>query len=255
VSSQAPAVSDFGFVTYIPDDRDGDGVLDGQDNCMDDPNPLQENDDRNFIELGGYGKVYDDLTWPNSDTAGNACDSDDDNDELGDGIEASLPGPQCPTATGPTSATLRDTDGDRVLDGAECAMGSNPVDAGNLPPNPPPAQDTDGDRLSNTFESQIGTSPSAVDSDGDKVLDGVEYKHYNTSPTFNNTDLDLCNDAKEVASINGDTQVNVIDLSQIAGAAGNSMSPNYIVHFDANKNGMIDVIDLQFVAAQNGACI
>jgi hypothetical protein len=256
VSSASPAVGDFGFVTYSPNDADGDGVLDGQDNCPADANPQQENADRDFIDLAPYGKAFNDLTWPNSDTAGDACDSDDDNDELGDAIEMGLPGPSCPQASGPTNPLLRDTDGDRFLDGAECALGSDPANADSKPPaSYTVAIDTDRDGLPNAFETQIGSNANASDTDGDKMLDGLEYKHYNTSLTFSNTDADLCTDAKEAASVDGNTQVNVIDMLAVAQSAGNSTSPNYVVHFDFTKNGSIDVIDLQAVAQQNGSCV
>lgn len=255
VSSASPVVSDFGFVTYVPNDTDGDGVLDGIDNCIADANPGQQNNDRDFVDLSPWGKAFNDLTWPNSDTSGDVCDPDDDNDGLGDALEAALPGPSCPTATGPLNPSLRDTDGDLVLDGAECALGSNPNNGTQVPPNPtPPSTDSDSDRLSNTFETSIGSNPSNSDTDGDKVLDGVEYKYYNTSLNTANTDQDVCNDAKEIASVDANTSVNVLDLLNVAQAAGPSTGPKYVPDFDTNKNLNIDVLDLGFVAGQNGSC-
>ncbi|HEY8173152.1 MAG TPA: hypothetical protein VIH21_08685 [Dehalococcoidia bacterium] len=254
VSSAVPVVGDFGFITYVPNDTDGDGVLDGIDNCIADVNPGQQNNDRDFIDLSPWGKAFNDLTWPNSDTGGDACDPDDDNDGLGDALEAALPGPSCATATGPLNPMLHDTDGDLVLDGAECALGSNPNNGGSVPANPAVGTDSDNDKLSNAFETNIGSNPNVSDTDGDKVLDGVEYKYYNTSLNFGNSDFDVCNDAKEVASVDANTQVNVLDLFNVAQAAGPSTGPKYVPDFDTNKNGSIDVLDLGFVAAQNGGC-
>jgi hypothetical protein len=255
VSNAAPVIGDFGFITYAPADADGDGIFDGQDNCPNDPNAGQENNDRDFIELGGYGKPFDDVTWPNSDTAGDACDGDDDNDELGDSTETSLPGAACPAATGPTDPLLRDTDGDRALDGAECALGFDPVNAASKPPTTLPiAEDPDRDGLSTAFEANLGTNPNVADTDGDKMSDGLEFRSYNSSPAFVNTDLDLCNDAREAASVNGDTQVNVLDLLVVAQSSGPAPGPPYVVHFDYTRNGTIDVLDLQQVAQQSGVC-
>lgn len=49
-------------------DSDGDGVANGDDNCPADPNPLQENND--------------------GDSEGDVCDPDDDNDGIGDSLDA-----------------------------------------------------------------------------------------------------------------------------------------------------------------------
>ena len=70
----------------------------------------------------------DDTTWINSDTAGDACDTDDDNDGLTDAAEAV----GC-NGSGPLNPLVRDTDGDRFLDGAECARAANPGSAASTP--------------------------------------------------------------------------------------------------------------------------
>lgn len=233
-------------------DGDDDGVADDSDNCPSDANPGQENSDGNFIDLPP-SKPYDDTTRANSDNAGDACDADDDNDGIPDTDEDTFPMPSCASATGATSSVLADTDGDRHLDAAECVLGYDPTDSTSRPPNAIPP-DADSDRLPDSVEATLGTDPSEPDSDGDGVLDGVEWRHYNTSPLLVNTDGDLCSDGKEIASINGDTTVNIIDLQQVAQAFGLSSSPNYLTNHDMNKDGFINVIDLQQVARQVGAC-
>lgn len=209
-------------------DSDGDSVPDAADNCVSVPNPLQENADANLIDLSPP-KAFDDTTLANSDGNGDHCDSDDDNDGRTDADEAS--GAGC--AGQATSRTLRDTDGDRLLDGAECALGLNP----------------------NAINAAPAVCNAAGDADGDNVPDARENCYYNTSGSTN-ADGDNCGDAREIASINGDTSVNVIDLQQIAMSPGaySSPGPAHLVNFDVTKNGSIDVLDLQFVAARNGPC-
>jgi thrombospondin type 3 repeat protein len=70
-------------------DRDGDGILEGADNCRSTPNPTQ-------ADLDGDG-------------AGDACDADDDADELPDAAEPGL-------GTDPRRA---DSDSDGLADGAD----------------------------------------------------------------------------------------------------------------------------------------
>ena len=106
-------------------DADGDTFANDTDNCSSVPNLGQEWSDRNFIDQTPPS-TQDDRTWPNSDAAGDACDTDDDNDGILDADEAA--GCNASGALSPTN--LRDTDGDRVLDGAECVLGTNPTIGG-----------------------------------------------------------------------------------------------------------------------------
>jgi lysophospholipase L1-like esterase len=234
-------------------DGDGDGVVDQVDNCPTVANPGQENHDANFVDLKAYGKMYNDVTWPNSDNLGDACDSDADNDGLPNAIETAFPIPWCPSATGPTDPLLRDTDGDGVLDAAECALGTDPVNANSKPPLFP-AGDSDHDGLSDSFELQIGTDPYKPDTDGDGVLDGAEYKNYNTNPLMKNSDGDLCSDGKEVASVNADTKVNSTDL-QLLMTSFTSLNVRYILDFDLNKDGKVNSTDLLIGAHLYGYCV
>ena len=64
-----------GTALAVPDpDRDGDGVVNGDDNCHNVANPLQENNDVD--------------EEPSHNPKGDACDNDDDNDDLDDQYES-----------------------------------------------------------------------------------------------------------------------------------------------------------------------
>ncbi len=190
------------------------------------------------------------MTWPVSDGAGDACDTDDDNDGLSDLAE--ITPAACVSSSGALNPLVRDTDGDATLDGAECALGTDPASAASWPGAA--SGDTDRDGLPDAFESSIGTSPNASDTDGDGVLDGVEYRGYNSDPLAVDTDGDGCGDGKEIASINGDRVVNIVDLAQVAQAAGRWGSPPYVLAFDMNRNRTINITDLAFMARHAGGC-
>jgi hypothetical protein len=110
-------------------DGDGDGVADGD-------------------ELNIYGT--DPFTW------------DSDGDGLSDGTEL------YETRTDPL---VWDTDGDGVGDGA--SSGAVPA-AADTSTAAAASGDSDGDRLSDTDEAAVGTDPGNPDSDGDGYYDGDE---------------------------------------------------------------------------------
>jgi hypothetical protein len=201
------------------------------DNCIGLWNPDQANADGNFTDQTPP-KVFDDLTWPSSDIMGDVCDDDADNDGIKNSDEWT--GALCGGVS--TSYLDRDTDGDRIIDGAECTLvGTNP----SVITSPAPA-----------------ACGAAGDADGDFVLDGRERCYYGTNTASANSDGDPCGDRREIASINGDTQVNVLDLQQVAAEAGAYALPasNVKRNYDVSKNGVIDVIDLSIVAGASGVC-
>lgn len=231
-------------------DWDGDGRFNSGDNCISVQNPDQANTDATVV-LPHPRFSFDDVTAIKSDTVGDACDDDIDNDGLSNGglfannDEANLgPGGSshglCPAATAATNAYAADTDGDLALDGAECAIGTDPV---NPASKPTAAQ----------CAAAIGVSTSQQ-SDGDGLADYIEYCYYGSDRFSANSDGDGCGDAREVASVNNDTNVSAADEGLVAAAFGQQGTPPYVADFDINKDGNITASDIGFVASKFGAC-
>lgn len=181
-------------------------------------------------------RIFDDITWPNSDTTGDNCgDTDDDNDGLSDADELSLPGAACPAATAATDPLVADTDGDRAFDGAECALGTDPTDGGVRPSN-----------------TACGAGD---DPDNDGIITRFEICHFNTNPNDANSDGDGCGDGKEVSSTNGDFAVNSGDQLTLASAFQTTPGhPMYHVDFDLNRDGFINSGDQLLLAKNFGNC-
>jgi hypothetical protein len=230
---------------YCGQDMDCDGFFDEQqlnhtvdnqfypshDNCPAVANEDQFNSDANFFNNIPPYPPYDystqDLTWPDSDAAGDACDDDDDNDGISDANEAS--GASCGSVV--TDPVLRDTDGDRFLDAAECVLGTDPTSAASKPlvSQCGPAGDADGDKISDRLEfCYYGTDSNDTDTDGDKALDGGT-------------------DGCEVASINADRIVSSGDQGMLA--AGISLSVPYHPNVDLNKDGVLSSGDQGLMAS------
>jgi outer membrane protein OmpA-like peptidoglycan-associated protein len=104
-----------------------------------------------------------------------------------------------------------DTDGDRLFDGRERSIGTDPLnpdtdgdgltdgeevlDYGTDPLNP----DTDGDGLNDGDEVKVYlTDPKNPDTDGDGLMDGDEVLKYKTDPLNPDTDGDGLQDGAEV---------------------------------------------------------
>ncbi|MDI6856745.1 MAG: S8 family serine peptidase [Dehalococcoidia bacterium] len=246
-----------------PPDTDTDGVIDAFDNCPlvanpPVPNGLDDDTDGTVDEAGeqvntdnaaipnGPVVALDDVTVPNGDPLGDACDDDDDNDGLTDAEEASAG----------TNPLLRDTDGDRVIDGAEVLLGSDPLNPGSKP-GCTGIIDVDKDCLSANIEALLGTSDKIKDTDGDGINDGVEVMGWGTSPTSVDTDGDGCNDDKEIADVNGDRISGVLDYVRVAQRAFSAqdddpddgdpvpdMSMVVDPSFDVNKDRVMTALDV-----------
>ena len=238
------------------EDTDGDGIPDATDNCVTVWNPDQANFDGDAPPYGdgvgiGNGKAIagDDRTVPNSDTLGDACDPDDDNDGLADGSDPDPRGdntyednangnPCVPLGTDAADdGPSWDADCDGLLDGAEsgCPLAVNPNG------------DDDGDGLKNTWEvCKWGTYPSDPDGPG-----GVDPQ---------DSDGDTRGDCKEAADVNGDGVVNfAADVIYYAKAA--LLPPatfgkdgDFDINGDAIVDFISDVIPEARLALISGLC-
>jgi hypothetical protein len=240
-------------------DPDGDGIMGPSDNCPTVANASQANNDTNLIDNSPpYAAAADDKTRVKSDIMGDACDPDDDNDGIADPAETNLVALQavCATATGTLDPLNADSDGDRVTDGAECAMGSDPANAASKPAIPSAASDTDHDQLSNAFEATIGTDPNNNDTDGDGLQDGWEYKGHGSSAVAGDTDADGVLDGCEAASVNGDSTVNSGDQGLLSAEITRVGAPPKLANFDINKDGAINSGDqgIQATKVLPGKC-
>jgi hypothetical protein len=178
-------------------DTDGDGVLDGVDNCPNDANPGQEDADGDGIgdvcdlltdsDGDGVADATDNCpTTPNADQldtdgdgVGDACDLDTDTD--GDGI-ADV-NDNCPATP---NADQLDTDGDGIGDACDPLTdsdGDGVADAADNCPTTPNADqlDTDGDGIGDVCDP-------LTDSDGDGVADATD--NCPTTPNADQLDTD-----------------------------------------------------------------
>jgi hypothetical protein len=221
------------------------------DDCPFVPNLDQLNTDAKPIDISPIFPGQD-ATVPNSDSLGDACDTDDDNDwmlDTGTNPTLSIPGEDVGCGSGSTNPKLMDTDGDTVVDGAECLLGYDPNSSLSKPRIAPP-DDSDGDGLPDSIETLIGSDPHNRDTDGDGIPDGVEFKGWGTSPILKDTNGNGCDDNIEIADVNGDRWVNVGDPLIVAKAVAHLIP--YNADFDLNKDGVMNVADLMLVGYQQG---
>ncbi len=207
----------LGAIAAGPQDSDGDGILNVNDNCPFTPNPLQEN--------------YD------LDAEGDACDTDDDNDGVLD-VDDAFPLDETEwedtdsDGTGNNADT--DDDNDGQLDVDEIACGSDPLNALSQSP------DNDGDH-----------SPDCVDADDDNdgyadgvdafPLDETEWVDTDSDGTGNNADTDDDNDLQldvdEVACGS-----DPLDVGSLSPDNDGDNSPD-CVDADDDNDGVLDVTD------------
>ncbi|MCP4710464.1 MAG: choice-of-anchor D domain-containing protein, partial [Planctomycetes bacterium] len=171
---------DFAITGTVLPDTDGDGVLDGSDNCPLVANPGQEDDDTD-----GLGNVCD-----NCPLAANPGQDDDDGDGLGnvcdicpgydDNLDADSDGFPDGCDVCPGFDDNLDADSDGVPDGCD----NCPEDANSG------QEDDDGDGLGNGCDICPGYDDN-LDADGDGVPDGCD----------NDDDNDGVTEAAEAANI------------------------------------------------------
>ena len=223
----------------------------GMDNCPSIFNPAQTNTDLDTATTWGHGDLY-----------GDACDTDDDNDGVVDDAELNFQydqgahqcanDPDLPGTATPLNPLNPDTDGDGVLDGVECEVGSNPADAGDSPGARGVAYDPDPDQdgVSNAYETFkhtqgfSGPASEDVDSDGlvgqndpdsdnDGLSDGCEVYVTGTNPMMPDSDGNGTNDPSEAnltariatycgsaTDLDGDGVTNDLDNCLFASNAG-----------------------------------
>lgn len=125
-----------------------------------------------------------------------------------------------------TDPGLRDTDGDRVEDGVEVALGTDPTD----PDDPADTTDGDGDGIPDGFDAE----PSDPDADGDGILDGYEIAV--------NGSLDgeiFLGDA------NGDGEIDQADVAfALRVLRGLAPAPSSFAAFDVDRDGELDRADV-----------
>lgn len=228
-------------------DGDADGVTDAVDNCPAVANADQANFDAAAVD-NGPTVAGGDATNPQSDSLGDACDADDDNDGLPDSSEsapaacgafdlsatstASAPrgdatndddGDGDPAPPAGSDATDNgpswDTDNDGVLDGVECALGTNPRDRASRP--------------------SVAACGGTADVDHDGLTAAAERCRWGTSDTSTDSDADGLRDCVEANDSNGDGVQNfsgdVINSARVAiAAAGKTMD------FDLNGDGFVN---------------
>lgn len=226
-------------------DTDGDGYLDPPastsdpnfiptaDNCPTVPNPDQANTDAEPVRGGTSGMR--DWTNPAADNLGDACDPDLDNDGLSNDDEAALGADE----------RSSDTDRDGWSDRIEALCGADPLAFAVRPSGP----DMDGDRIPDACETVIGSRVTQSDSDNDTLSDLIEAR-WGSNPLDNDSDDDGIRDQCEVASVDRSSDVNVIDLQQIA--SRNLRHDE--VPADINRDHAVNATDLYISAARFTTC-
>jgi len=246
------------------DDVDCDGVLDGEDNCPTVSNPDQTNTDEERRPNGS--RIFGEwASNPSQDKLGDACDTDDDNDwmlDTGTHPVTGVPGEDVGCGSGPTNPLVADTDGDTVIDGAECALGSDPNDPTSSPA--PASPNKDGDGLPAWLDNLL--CPSDVDGDGlvgdndpdcdspqgvVEFTDGWEFRKYGTDPSVVDTDGDSCKDWIEIVDLDGNRVANINDVYIVAGRVfPPTADPVEKALCDLDGNGKVNINDV-YLAAQN----
>jgi len=239
-----------------------------QDNCPLIYNPDQLNTDASR-RPNGSTIPGDWASNPTQDTWGDVCDTDHDNDwmlDTGTHPVTGVLGEDVGCGSGPTNPLLADTDGDTIIDGAECALGSDPNDSTSKPALASP--DKDGDGLPASLDNLL--CPSDVDGDGlvgdndpdcdspqgvVEFTDGREFRKYGTDPSVVDTDGDICADWIEIVDLDGNRVVNINDVFIVASRAfPPTADPAEKALCDLDGNGTVNINDV-YSAAQNSGLV
>ena len=200
-SHSSGAYYDYATIKYSsgPIDTDGDGVLDISDNCVNIPNPDQSNHD--------------------TDSMGDACDSDDDNDEKLDGQD------NCPLVHNPDQI---DSDNDGIGDVCD--------------------GDMDGDGVNNNLDNcPAHSNPDQTDTDKDGAGDECDTNDDNDQHLdINDNCPTIIND--DQADMDGDSVGNVCDIDIDGDGKNNDMDNCPVTansgQDDADADGEGDACDI-----------
>lgn len=139
-------------------------------------------------------------------------------------------------ATGPTSISSSDTDGDDIPDGLEVhQFGTDPT-----------STDTDGDGLSDLEEiREHDTNPNQVDTDGDGLDDALEATELNTSPVISDTDGDGLSDAVEIEEYGTDPLKKDTDGDRLTDREEIMVLGTDPLSADSDNDGVSDALELR----------
>ena len=213
---------------YADDDRDDDGIMDGQEDANRDGVRQANETDPNLTDTDGDcvpDQIELGLRCPRATNTLLATDAvlvgcPGTYLDVIDGFRPDHPGfrPDAESPNSRTDPTITDTDGDGISDGdgSDEAGLANPeggffgedlnCDGGfdeDTDETRPTLADTDGDLMHDGDERDLGTDPNVRDSDGDGLLDGEEFLYYLTDPLLTDTDDDGLTDREEVRPTDG----------------------------------------------------
>ena len=200
-------VLDPGETNPLDPDTDDDGVRDDDDNCPRIQNANQLNTDANLEQQAN--------SLVTGDSLGDACDNDDDNDQLDDD-EEDLDG-DGQLDLGETRPLDPDTDDDNIIDGADnCPRTVNPDQADNdlndgVDGGDACDDDDDNDGIPDGIEISNQTDPFNANTDGDNFDDGDD----NCPRVVNNTQSDTDGDGDGNACDDDDDGDTVLDNDDI----------------------------------------
>ena len=231
-------------------DSDGDGIGDALDTgaalfrkptCSVIGNSLSSTADITDPAIPGKGSASGLDRWRNNVTTGDPGNIDADKDGRTESIVSGVwvengacgAFPAASLISGdnlnlaPSTATSWDSDGDGMRDGAECALGTDPLSSASKP-------------TLNACAVFVGAASNAVDVDGDGLGAGNEFCHWGTSDALTDSDGDGVRDCVEANDNDGNSQQNFTGDTINNAKAANSI-PNAAAKtgdFDLDGSGV-----------------